>query len=67
MLVDSGMIALQSDNGWIIVVMYLVYGVWCMVYGVWCTVYGVWCTVYGVSFLLLHTLREAQKVVCRPS
>jgi hypothetical protein len=28
-----------------IVLVSIVYGVWCMVYGVWCMVYGVWCTV----------------------
>ncbi len=31
----------------------LVFGVWCLVFGVWCLVFGVWCLVFGVWCLVV--------------
>ena len=30
----------------------LVFGVWCLVFGVWCLVLGAWCLVFGVWCLV---------------
>ena len=34
----------------LLVIVLLVFGVWCLVFGIWYLVFGVWCLVFGVVF-----------------